>query len=327
MIGIGDRAFPNELGMTGRVVQTPIGADAAFENLPRLVERLDDVVLDAVGLGARDEVAQDERLLGAAGHRILQIVARARPAEFGDHDAFAGIGLAQFVVDDHRLIDRLRAGEAFPIGQDVRGDVIDLRDQLGMIHPDVPDFAGRHRHAGRALDALDHLDEVGDALVAAEDGFVADDDAFDVAVAAGQVDRRSDLALVALLVLVDPGADRDVQAEFGGNGRHQLDAAGRGIEPDRARDRREHLHVGADALGGRLVAFARVGAGVERRVGNAGELVLDRRRAQVGAREGPQRGLHARHEGKDGGDDAHVARTIWGGRAERGARPLGPAEA
>ena len=48
---------------------------------------------------------------------------------------------------------------AFPIGQDVDGDEVDRRDELGVIAPDAPDFTGRDRHLGLALDALDDLDQ------------------------------------------------------------------------------------------------------------------------------------------------------------------------
>ena len=76
-----------------------------------------------------------------------------------------------------------------------------------MVAPDVPDFAGRHGNIDRLLDPLDQLDQVFDLLLAAVDRLVADDDADDVAVALGEVDRGLDLALVAVGVLVDPGAD------------------------------------------------------------------------------------------------------------------------
>ena len=281
VVGLGERAGPVELGLARSVEQTPIGADAAFENLPGLIDRFDDVVVDAVGARARDEVAQDGGLFDAAGVGILQIIAGARPAELGDHDALAGIGLAQLVVDQDSLVDGLRVREAFPVGQHVRGDVVDRRNQLGMRDPDVPDFAGGDGHAGRALHALDHLDEVVGGLLAAEDRFVADHHAFDVAVAAGEVDRRVDLALVAVLVLVDPGADGDVQAEFGGDARHKLDAAGRRIEADRAGDRRELLQIGADLLRRRLAAFVGINRTGKRGVGHAGKRAFDVRRADV----------------------------------------------
>ena len=73
VIGIADRAGPLELRLARGVEQAPIGADAAFEGLPRLVDRFDDVVVDAVGLGARDEIAQHHGLLGAARIGVVRL--------------------------------------------------------------------------------------------------------------------------------------------------------------------------------------------------------------------------------------------------------------
>ena len=87
------------------------------------------------------------------------------------------------------LIDRLLVGEVFPVGQDVRGDEVDGGGELRMVAPDVPDFAGGDRDIDRLLHALDQLDQVVDLLFAAVDRLVADDDADDVAVALGEVDR------------------------------------------------------------------------------------------------------------------------------------------
>jgi hypothetical protein len=61
-------------------------------------------------------------------------------------------------------------------------------------------------------------------LFAPEDGFVADDDSDDVAVAPGENDGGVDLALVAVGVLVDPDADRDLEAKFGRDRRNQFGA-------------------------------------------------------------------------------------------------------
>ena len=97
VVGIVDRPGPGELGVARRVEHAPIRADAAFVGLPRLVEGFDDVVVDAEGLGARDEVAQHGRLLDAAGLALEQVVAGARPAEFGDHDALARVMRAQLL--------------------------------------------------------------------------------------------------------------------------------------------------------------------------------------------------------------------------------------
>src|SRR6201989_3052281 len=61
-------------------------------------------------------------------------------------------------------------------------------------------------------------------LLTAEDGFVTDHNADDVAVAPGDIDGRFDLAVVAIAVLVEPGADRDLHAELGCDRRHQFGA-------------------------------------------------------------------------------------------------------
>ena len=275
VIGFADRAAPFEFRMARSVEQAPIGTDAAFEDLPRLVDRLDDIVVDAVGLGTGDEVAQHRRLFDAAGFGGFEVVAGARPAEFGDDDALARIGAAQLVVNQDRLIDRLLVREAFPIRQDVRGDIVDRGDQFRMLDPDVPDFAGGDRQFGRALDALDHRDQVGDRLLAAVDRFIADDDAVDVAVALGEVDHRADFALVALLVLVDPGADRHPQAELLGNAGHQLDAAGRRISTDGAGQRRQQAQIVADLRGLRLGPGVGMGGAAERGIRNACELAVE----------------------------------------------------
>ena len=150
-----------------------------------------------------------------------------------------------------------------------------------MLDPHVPDFAGGDRHAGRALDTLDYRNQVAHLLVAAINRFVADDNAVDVAVAFGEIDHRADFALVALVVLVDPGADRDPQAEFGGDAGHQFDAAGGRISADGAGQRRQHLEVGANLFSLRLRSGIRMGVATKRRIGNAGKLTGEIGSAQV----------------------------------------------
>ncbi len=156
------------------------------------------------------------------GIGVTQVVAGAGPAEFGDHDPLARELIAQKLIKIDRLIDSLFAGEIFPIGQDVRGDEIDGVTELRIVTPDVPDFAGRDRDVDRFPDPLDQLDQVVDLLVAAVDGFVADNDADDVAVALGEIDRGIDFALVVLVLLVDPRAHHDFEPEFGRDRRHQF---------------------------------------------------------------------------------------------------------
>ena len=84
----------------------PIGTDAAFVGLPGLIERLDDRIVDAHGVGAGDEIADDVGLGERARHRVLAIEPRARPAKLGDHDALARIGLPQALIAVERVVDR-----------------------------------------------------------------------------------------------------------------------------------------------------------------------------------------------------------------------------
>src|SRR6185295_6875657 len=249
VIRVLDRPGPGEFRFARGVQNAPIGTDAAFEEFPRLNDRLDDVVFHADGFGAADEGPQRHRLLERPRVAVFQIVTGAGPAELRDYDTLARKGIAQLLIDDQRLLDRLLVGKAFPIGQDMRGDEIDRRRQFRMLQPDVPDFTRCYRNIDRSLDALDELDQVFDLLFAAVDRLVSDHDAVDVAVALGEVDGRQHLAFVAVDVLVDPGADGDLEADFIGNRGHHFDAAGRRIEPDRAGQRRQLLHVGADLVG------------------------------------------------------------------------------
>ena len=175
----------------------------------------------------------------------------------------------------------------------------------GIVAPDVPDFTRGDGDVDGFLDPLDQLDQLVDLLLAAVDGLVADHDGDDVAVVLGKVDRGVDLALVAFAVLVDPGADRDLEPELGGDRRHQLDAAGRRIQTDRARDRRQLLQVGANLLGLRDVVDVGMRRALERRVGHARQDA-----AEVGSRllflqQAPQRRVNSGDTQENGGDSAH----------------------
>src|SRR5262245_62842060 len=189
-MGIRDRAGPFEFWMARGIEYSPIWTDTAFEYFPGLIDRLNDVVIDAVGLGARDEVSQHHRLVDASRVCVLEIIAGARPAEFRNDDTLAGIRLAKLVIDQHGLIDRLSLRESLPVGQDVCRNVVDSRNQFRMLDPNVPDLTCRDWDVGRALHALDHLDEIGNLLLAAKDGFVADDDDFAIDVRLGEFVSR-----------------------------------------------------------------------------------------------------------------------------------------
>src|SRR5207245_11427317 len=120
----------------------------------------------------------------------------------------------------------LLVGKALAVGQDMRGNEIDRGREFRVFEPYVPDFTCRNRDIDRTLDALDELDQVVDLLFATVNGFVADDDAVDVAIVLGQIDRGLDLALVAIHILIDPGADRDLYAGLIGDRRNQFNATG-----------------------------------------------------------------------------------------------------
>ncbi len=131
----------------------------------------------------------------------------------------------------------------------MRGNEIDGIGKLWIIAPDVPDFTCRYRDIDGFLYLLDELDQVFDLLVGAINRLVADDDTDDIAVAPGKIDGGIDLALIAFGVLVDPGADGDLHAEFRGDRRHQFVALRRRIQTERPRQGREFLEVGANFLG------------------------------------------------------------------------------
>ncbi len=175
----------------------------------------------------------------------------------------------------------------------------------GMLEPDIPDLACGHGNIDRSLDALDQLDQVLDLLLAAVDGFVADHDAVDVAVALGEIDRRQHLALVAVGILVDPGADRDLETGLVGDRRHQFDAAGRRIEPDRAGQRRQRLHIGADLVRVRNVVDVGMRGALERRVGHARQNALEVGRLLPVPQHPPHAGVNGGHEQQNGDDGAH----------------------
>ncbi len=315
-----DRSGPGELRLARGVEHAPVHADAALVGLPRLVERLDDVVVDAVSFGARNEFAQDAGLLDAAGVRAAHVVARARPAEFGDHDALAGMRLAQLVIGVDGQPDDFIGWDAIPIVQDVGGDEIDRRSKLRMVDPDRPDFAGGDRDRAETLHPLDDLAELLDGLFCAQRGLVANHDRVDVAVAPGERDRRFDLQLVPRLVLVDPDAERDLQPELGGDRRHEFAAAGRGVGADRVRIGADELEVGANLLGRRPVAAVGMLGAREGRVGQAGQRSRNAGRCLLPLEQSPQAGMHAEHERDHSSDGAHLTSNHAG--QKQGPQPV-----
>ena len=64
-------------------------------------------------------------MLDASGIGLEHIVARAGPAELGDHDALARMRLPQLGVELDGFVDSLGCNESVPVGEDVGGDEVD----------------------------------------------------------------------------------------------------------------------------------------------------------------------------------------------------------
>ena len=88
----------------------------------------------------------------------------------------------------------------------------------------------------------------------------------------GEIERRADFPLVASMIFIDPGADRNFEAEFSGDRRHKFGAARRRIGPDSASVRCNGTQIGPDLRGRGRSAPVRMGGIGEWRIGDAGEL-------------------------------------------------------
>src|ERR1700691_3675741 len=116
IVGVDKRTCPGKFGPQRRVKDTPIWTDIALKKLFRLIDRLNNIVVDAELVGLRNEVAPQAGLTKRTRDRALKIVPRARPAKLPDDDFFAWIGRTQPVVDCERFPYRAFLWEAFPIG-------------------------------------------------------------------------------------------------------------------------------------------------------------------------------------------------------------------
>ena len=313
-----DRAVEGELRRAVGVEHAPVRAGAAFVRLlPRLVEHFHQVVVERAAGGAREEVAHERGLRGGRGDRAADAVAPARPADLADHDALLRERAAELGVARERVVDRVLGRHAFPVGQQVHGDEVDVARELRVAQPHVPRLGGRDRDAHLALHARDVGDERRDAQVAAQDRFVADDDAVDVGVLAREAHERGDLALVVLVAPVEPRAGRDPQTAHPREARG-FAVLGRRVGPHAVRVGRDEVEVRGELVLGREDARGRVLVALvaaERDAVHLAGTVGQGERRMGGGPEGEVRGCdqdgdHAR--GDEGGGRTAFARRGQG---------------
>jgi hypothetical protein len=126
-----DRPLERELRIALDVVDAPVGTDRALRLLlPRLVERLHDVIHPALALRMREEATQEQRLVRHRGHRGFAGAAVARPAHLGHHDRLVGKARREFLHALDRVRDRGLDFDAFPVrhagARQVVGDTDDF---------------------------------------------------------------------------------------------------------------------------------------------------------------------------------------------------------
>ncbi len=285
----------------GAVEQPPVAADRALPaSLPRLVIGLEEIDAEIVPSRPLQNFGNETRLVDAGSQRAVAHPPMARPAGLADQDLLAGKGrdhlLANFVDMRGRIFGARR--NVLPIGQEMRGDEIDILADLAIAQPEFPDIGIGHRHVHARLDRADDLAQVAHRHLAAQQHLAADDDSRDRArMVLDQVDRDVGEVGVLRAIAPDPDAEQHLQSDL----RRQF---GHLVEP--VVDR-----IGADAFGdfGKFAQILRdlfrtddqrrIMRGLlaaERRIGNAFQLrrAIDRR-----ARQRHRRGEPPPHRGND----------------------------
>ena len=305
-----DRPGQAVLGGAIGIQVAPVGAGAAFQlDLPGLVDALHQEVVEVHGTGPDQEAADELGLAGRRGPRRIPPVALAGPADLADDDLLVGEALLHLAQTAEGVVERLLHRQALPVGQQVDGDEVDVGGQLGVADPDVPGFGGGHRLAHPALDLADVADQLGRRLAGVQHLLVADDDALDRAGLAHRLLDGVELLLVALFILADPDAGRQVQAGLLGQGRDRgLVAAAVGAHA--AGVVGQDLEVGQDRLVLGVLAFQRIVPALRRVVGQTGDLAVEGRcidqridpvpdhEIEHGQRQGQERGAKEPAEGE-----------------------------
>ena len=106
---------------------------------------------------------------------ILKTLARTGPAYFPNDNTFAGEFFAQLAQALKCARKPVPAWYAFPIRQQMRGDVVDVLGQLRMCEPQIPVFGGGDRNVQARPRFVQVNDQRWQAEIAAQYRFVRDD--------------------------------------------------------------------------------------------------------------------------------------------------------
>ena len=230
-----DRLPPDEFLLARCIVeQAPMAADRALQRaLPGLVEGFDHVDAETLPLAALEHIRDDARLIGRRRQRALAHAARARPADFADHNLLAG------EVSDHAFANRIdviggvprRDRIVFPIGQNVDGDEVHRGCELAIAQPELPYVGIGHRRLDPRLHAADRLAKHGRRHFATQQRLVADDDgAHHVREPVRQRNSGADLILRAVGVARHPQPQHHLEAmplrDFGNLVETEIDRIG-----------------------------------------------------------------------------------------------------
>ena len=151
----------------------------------------------------------------------------------------------------------------------------------------------------RRAHAIELTGQLGDAEIVAQDHLVADDQADDVRMTVGDVDRGGDLRLVRRELAIEPGAERDLELMARGDVRDLPEALQRRVRAHRRHFAGEQSQIGVDLLGAGQRLRHRVLAGAERRERHALHVVGPRRLGTGPVQPGPQRERQRRENGCD----------------------------
>ena len=191
------------------IKQPPVTAHCTFTGtLPRLVEGFDQVVFPAVLFGQGDKATNEFGFVDAARQGGFALAAFAGPAGFADQDVFIEFA-AEFLAHLGNVVDGLvdPGRVVFPIRQQVDGQKVYCRCNLGVLQPELPHIGVGDGLFDLAFDLRDQLDQLGCSDFFAQQGFVADNHgADDIRVGIGVGDQCVDLFLGLYRVAANPGA-------------------------------------------------------------------------------------------------------------------------